>query len=91
MIRDRLTKEQAETIALDALAFLATQPEELERFLRNSGLDVGELRQRAAEPDVLRAVIEFLLQDDALVTGFCQERELDPRDVHLANHVLGQP
>lgn len=91
MIRDRLTKERAETIALDGLAFLAGRPEELERFLRNSGIDVDELRLRAAEPDMLRAITEFLLGDDALVNGFCEEQALDPRDLHLANHILAQP
>ncbi len=91
LIRERFTKERAETIALDGLAFLAGRPEDLERFLRNSGIDVDELRLRAADPDMLRAVTEFLLSDDTLITGFCQEGSLDPRDVHLANHVLGQP
>lgn len=91
MIRDRLTKERAETIALDALAFLAGRPEDLERFLGNSGINVDELRHRAADPDMLRAVTEFVLSDDALVNGFCEEQNLDPRDIHVANHVLGQP
>ncbi len=91
MIRERFTKERAETIALGALAFLAGRPEDIERFLRNSGLSVDELRDRAGDPDMLRAVTEFLLGDDALVTGFCEEQGLDARDVHLANHILGQP
>lgn len=91
MIRDRLTKDRAETIALDALAFLAARAEDMERFMRNSGIDMDELRQRAADPDMLRAVTEFVLSDDLLVNGFCEEQGLDPRDIHAANHVLGQP
>jgi Protein of unknown function (DUF3572) len=91
LIRERFTKERAETIALGGLAFLAGRPEDFERFLRNWGTDIDELRLRAADPDMLRAVTEFLLSDDDLVTGFCQEQSLDPRDVHLANHVLEQP
>ncbi len=91
MIRDRFTKERAETIALDALAYLAGRPEDFEHFLRNSGLDGRQLRLRAADPDMLRAVTDFLLGDDALVTGFCQEQSLDPKDIHLANHILGLP
>jgi hypothetical protein len=91
LIRDRLTRERAETIALNGLAFLAAQPEVLERFLRISGIEVDELRLRAADPDTLRALTEFLLGDDALVTGFCEEQGIDPRELHLANHILGQP
>lgn len=89
MIRDRLTSEGAETVALRGLAFLAGRPEDLERFLRNSGLDAAELRQRAADPDVLRAVVEFLLSDDAMVTVFCQQTAMEPQDLHRANHLLG--
>lgn len=91
MIRDRLTKERAETIALDALAFLAGRPEDMERFLTNSGIGVDELRQRAADPDMLRAVTEFVLSDDGLVNQFCEEQGLTPPDIHLANHILAQP
>lgn len=89
LIRDKLSREHAETIALNGLAFLAAQPEEIERFLRNSGLDAAELRSRAADPDVLRAVLEYILAGDATTTGFCAEQGLDARDLHAANHVLG--
>ncbi len=91
MLRERLTKDRAETIALNALAFLAGRPEDMERFLANAGIGIDELRTRAADPDMLRAVTEFLLADDGLVTGFCEEQTLDPRDIHLATHVLTQP
>jgi hypothetical protein len=91
LIRDKLTREHAETIALNGLAFLAAQPDEIERFLRNSGLDAAELRVRAADPDVLRAVLEYILAGDATTTGFCAEQELEPRDLHAANHVLSAP
>ena len=89
MIRDRLTSEHAETMALEGLAFLAARPDELDRFLANSGLDAAELRRRAADPDVLRAVLEFLLADDSLVTAFCEAQGLQPHDLHRANHQLG--
>ena len=89
LIRDRLTSERAETMALDGLAFLAGRPDDLERFLRNSGLDASGLRRRAGDPDVLRGVVEFLLSDDALVTAFCEEQDVDPRALHQANHLLG--
>ncbi len=91
MIRERCTRERAETLALEALAFLAGTPDVLGRFLGNSGLEASDLRLRASDPDVLRAVLEFLLADDALAGDFCRDRGMDPRDLHLANHVLGQP
>jgi hypothetical protein len=88
LIRDRLTREHAETIALNGLAFLAGRDEDIERFLRNTGIDADELRQRAADPDMLRAVLEYILAGDATTTDFCAEQKLDPRQLHAANHVL---
>ena len=86
-----MTKQHAETIALNGLAFLAAQPDDIERFLRNTGIDAAELRARAADPDVLRAVLEYILAGDATTTGFCQDQGLDPRDLHAASHVLSLP
>lgn len=91
MIRDKLTKARAETIALEGLAFLAGRPDDLERFLALAGIGSEELRDRAGDPDMLRAVAEFLLTDDALVMAFCQEQSLEPQALHYATHLLNQP
>jgi hypothetical protein len=88
LIRDALTRELAETIALNGLAFLAGREEDIERFLRNSGIDATELRQRASDPDMLRAVLEYILAGDATTTDFCAELGLDPQQLHAANHAL---
>ena len=91
MIRDTLTRERAETIALNGLAFLAGREDDIERFLRNTGIDAADLRLRASDPDVLRAVLEYILAGDATTTGFCEEHNLAPRDLHAANHLLSMP
>ena len=91
MIRDRLTRQHAETIALNGLAFLAAQPDYIDLFLRNTGIDAAELRLRAADPDVLRAVLEYILAGDATTTGFCEDQSLTPRDLHAARHLLSTP
>ena len=90
MLRDKLTSEGAQTIALQALAYLAAEPEEIGRFLQISGLDVDDLRAKAGEPDLLRAVLDYILADDTRVTGLCQELGVKPTDLHAANHVLEQ-
>ena len=50
----------AETLALSALA--ATLPDErrAQRFLDLSGIDTEDLRRRAAEPVLLAALLRFL-------------------------------
>lgn len=91
LIRDTLNRTQAETIALQGLAYLAGQPEEMERFLRLSGLEVEDLRARAGDNELLAAVVGFLLGQDSLTTGFCESAELDPRILHAVQHVLSRP
>ena len=86
-----MTREHAETIALNGLVFLVARPDDIERFLRNTGIDAAELRLRAADPDVLRAVLEYILAGDATTTGFCEDQNLDPRTLHAANFVLSTP
>ncbi len=83
-----MNRDTAETIGLKALGFLAETPDGLSRLLDISGIDVATLRSRAAEPEVLGAVLDFLLTDDALVQDFCKGESLDVRDVHRARHAL---
>jgi hypothetical protein len=50
----------AETLALSALAATLTDERRAQRFLDLSGIDTEELRRRAAEPAVLAALLRFL-------------------------------
>ena len=90
-MRERMTPERAETIGLNGLAFLAGQPEWMDRFLRLSGLELSTLRARASDPDFLRAVLDFLLTEDVLITDFCKEQGLEARNIHAAHRMLGGP
>jgi len=83
-----MTPNRAETIGLEALTFLAGLPERLDTFLLVSGMDAATLRARAAEYEVLRAVLDFLLADDGLVMAFCDQHALVARDIHLAHRAL---
>lgn len=75
-------RETAETIALQALAWLAGNEDLLPTFMGATGTGVDDLRQRAADPDFLASVLDFILMDDAWVTGFCDAQRL-PYDALL--------
>ncbi len=81
-------RKAAETIALEALAFLAAQGEDLFRFVENSGIAADELRARAGEPDVLRAVLDYILSEDERLLAFCSAEDIEPKDVHMARHAM---
>lgn len=63
--------EQAETVALQALGWLAGQEALFPVFLGATGATAEQVAAAAGEPDFLGAVLDFLLQDDAWVMGFC--------------------
>ena len=58
-MRARSTND-AETLALSALAATLTDERRAQRFLDLSGIDTEELRRRAAEPALLAALLRFL-------------------------------
>ncbi|MBY6047792.1 DUF3572 domain-containing protein [Vannielia litorea] len=66
-----MNRDSAETIGLQALAWLAGNDELLPVFLGSTGVSEAEVRARAAEPEFLASVLDFLAMDDAWVTGFC--------------------
>lgn len=66
-----MTQETAETVALQALGWLVGNEELLPVFLGSSGAAEADLRTRAADPEFLGSVLEFLTMDDAWVMAFC--------------------
>lgn len=58
-MRARSTND-AETLALSALAATLTDERRARRFLDLSGIDTEDLRRRAAEPVLLAALLRFL-------------------------------
>jgi len=85
-----MTPEKAEILALEALGWLAGEPDSIQRFLDLSGSSAAELRQAAAEPGTGLAVLDFLLGHEDLLLKFCESAGLEPRQVHAARQALGR-
>ena len=83
-----MQRSDAETLALKGLSWLAGDAETLVRFLGISGLVPNDLRGRAGDPELLAAVMDFLLADDALTTGFCASEGIDASVAHKARALL---
>jgi hypothetical protein len=83
--------EGAEAVAIDALNFLAAEPERLSRFLALSGLGPHNLRQAAASPEVLAAVLDHLAGDERLLVAFAAAQGVDPGAVTAARGALSGP
>jgi hypothetical protein len=66
-----LSQESAETIAIQGLSWLAGNDDLMPVFLNASGASIDDLRDQAADPAFLGAVLDFIMMDDAWVIGFC--------------------
>jgi hypothetical protein len=83
------TPEAAETIAIQALAYIAEEPERLNGFLAATGIDAPAIRNAAHEPGFLAGVLEHMLGDENLLLAFADSAGIDPESVARARAALG--
>jgi hypothetical protein len=81
-------REVAEIVAIQALSFIAGDPERLGAFLAESGIGPETLRTAAADPHFLASVLEFVLRDDATVKAFADASQLHPTNIAAAHQAL---
>jgi hypothetical protein len=84
-------REVAEIIAVQALSFIASEPERLGLFLAESGIGPETLRTAAADPRFLASVLDFIMRDDATVKAFADASELHPTNIAAAHQALNDP
>jgi hypothetical protein len=87
-LKEHPTRERAEILALEALAWLAGQPDAVAKFLTMSGLDASDLRRAVGDSGLQGSVLDFLLADDKLLLDFCESASLKPQAVHTARYRL---
>jgi hypothetical protein len=84
--------DNAETVAIQALGWIAADEERLARFMGLAGLSVDELRVRAAEPDFLGGVLDFVLENESLLVEFAGVAGLKPEALlRLRRELPGAP
>lgn len=75
-------------MALQALAWIAASDDLMGVFLGATGSSAQMLREQAMDPAFLGSVLDFLLMDDAWITGFCDANKLDYRQPLVARQHL---
>jgi hypothetical protein len=88
--RTQNPREVAEIVAIQALSFVAGDPERLGAFLAETGIGPETLRSAAADPHFLAGVLDFVLRDDTTVKEFAAASELDPATIAAAREVLNE-
>jgi len=86
--RADMTWELAETVAIQALSFIAQEPERLGRFLALTGLGPDSIRAAAGDPNFLVGVLDHVAGDEQLLLAFADQTQIDPAAVTLARGAL---
>jgi hypothetical protein len=84
-------REVAEIVAVQALSFIAGEPERLGLFLAESGIGPETLRTAATDPQFLASVLDFVMRDDATVKAFAEASQLHPTNIAAAHQALNDP
>lgn len=83
-----LSREAAETVGLQAVAWMAGNDELLPVFLGATGASEADFRDGFQDPAFQGSVLDFMLMDDAWVMAFCTEVGLKPETPMAARMVL---
>ena len=78
----------AETIAIQALGFLASDEYKLRSLCAQTGMAEQDLKSNAADPDFLAGVLDFLLLEEAWLLEFAEFVDLDPQYIARARTKL---
>lgn len=82
-------REAAETLAIAALGYLASEPEHLGQVLAVTGIGPDQIREAARDPGFLSGVLDHLSGNEALLVAFAQHAGIDPSEIERARSALG--
>lgn len=88
MQSNQSSREAAEALAVQALGFVASDPELLPRFLAITGIEAQQIRRAAMEPGFLAGVLQFILAHEPTLLRFSQEAGIAPGEVGRAARAL---
>jgi hypothetical protein len=88
MTNDIRKRENAEALAIQALGFVAADPELLPRFLAITGIEAQAIRQAAREPGFLAGVLQFIVAHEPTLLRFSEASGIPPQQVTAALRAL---
>jgi hypothetical protein len=84
------SRQTAETLAVQAFAFIAADDTRLGSFIASTGIAVQSIRDAAREPNFLAGVLEHILADENLLIAFADSAGINPAEVARAHQALGK-
>ena len=83
-----MNRDRAETIAYQAVGYIAEDEDRLGRFLALSGVGPFEIRERMRDPAFLGGVLDFLLNYEPDLVAFAEASDLAPETIAKARSLL---
>jgi hypothetical protein len=84
----KISVEEAERLALDALSYIIADSERMVRFLAISGLHPDTIRSAASEPGFLAGILDYVAADEALLIGLAETLQTKPEHLMEAHRTL---
>ncbi|HMK80627.1 MAG TPA: DUF3572 domain-containing protein [Xanthobacteraceae bacterium] len=83
-----ISREFGENLAVQALAYLAQDPERLGVFLGLTGIGPDRIRKAAADPAFLAGVLDHVASDEQLLRAVADFAGVPPETVQRAHLAL---
>jgi hypothetical protein len=75
-------------LAVAALGFLASERDELSRFLALTGIDPSSIRTAAQEPGFLGGVLAYIAGSEPTLLAFAAHARVAPQEIEKARAIL---
>ena len=80
----KMTQEAAQSLAIDALAYLSQTPDLMQRFLALTGIEASQIREAAREPHFFAGVLKFFTAHEPTLLAFCEATDTPPQSIKAA-------
>jgi hypothetical protein len=85
---DEGRQDAARELAIVALGYIASDPEQLSRFLALTGIDPGAIRAAAEEPGFLAGVLTYISGNERTLVAFAAHAGVGPEEIEKARQIL---
>ena len=85
---DKINHKEAAFIAIKSLAYISQSPDELAKFLNNTGLEPTDVIRLRENMHFLGGVLDFVTNDQSLLLAFCSHEDFSPAQIENARYKL---
>lgn len=91
MLDRRLAKPaafDADQVAIDALGYIASEPDLMKRFLDLTGIEASGIREAASQPGFFVGVLDFMLANERDLEEYAYRTGANPETLSIAREKL---